>query len=77
VINRLAIGAAIAAALQGCATVPACPPAPAPKTIDTGCKWAQPIQVSKDDTADTKKLALKAWQAWHLNCDGQIKPDGK
>jgi hypothetical protein len=48
------------------------PPAPAPtKVIDTGCQWAKPFQVSKDDTTQTKQAALAAWKTFHKNCPGQ------
>lgn len=60
--------------LAGCAQFCPKPPAPITKTVDTACMWAQPIQVSKDDTVETKKAALAAWGAWHRNCDGfQLK----
>lgn len=60
-------------ALGACAGM--CPkeqPAP-PKTVDTACTWAKPIQVTEADTLATRKLALGAWQTWHDNCDQQLK----
>lgn len=54
--------------LMGCAFDCPAPPAQPVKTVDTGCQWAQPIQVGASDTVETKRAALAAWKTWNTNC---------
>jgi hypothetical protein len=74
-IIELAAALACVLALGACASLCEKQPAPAPKTVDTACTWAKPIQVSASDTPATKRAALGAWKTWDDNCGSQLKAE--
>jgi len=61
---------AAAALLSGCQT---CPPAPAPRVVDTGCSWVMPLIASAQDTPETKREILAYELARQKNCGGNGK----
>jgi hypothetical protein len=61
--------------LSGCAFSAAPPPpTPAPRIIDSACKWVPRLTASHDDTPATKREILAYEQARQENCPDTLTP---